>query len=120
MGARYSIPCVSCEPGRARNNERFSETDHAFFVEDGDDSHARIDESKGAAVVLVGNLLPLYPFSLVFLLHSLEDIQGEFLLQLLVGVIDTHLLEAVNLEALEAKSSGGYGTGASVRRKHVL
>ena len=50
------------------------------------------------------NMLPADLLSVVLVLFHLEDVLDEKLLEVLVGVVDAELLEAVVLEVLKAEN----------------
>ena len=73
-------------------------------VEDAQDAvRVLLDEVDASLVVLELNRPPEDTLVLVDLLLRLEDAPQEELLQLLVGIVDAQLLEAVTIEALEAE-----------------
>lgn len=48
-------------------------------------------------------MLPIYAFVIVLLLFEFEYMLNEELLEILVGIVDAKLLEAVVIEILEAE-----------------
>ncbi len=75
----------------------------ALLVEQGHNAHGLLDEVDGGLQVEAEvDKLPLDALALVLLLLQDEHGVVEELLQLLVGVVDAHLLERVELEDLEA------------------
>eukprot|EP00968_Pinguiococcus_pyrenoidosus_P012298 scaffold1070_cov245-Pinguiococcus_pyrenoidosus.AAC.52 len=64
---------------------------------------AALDEVQAGLVVREVDEGPLDALAVVLVLLDLEDEAVEVLLQRLIGVVDAELLEAVRLEALEAK-----------------
>ena len=78
--------------------------DLALRVEDAQDAvRVLLDEVDAALVVLELNRPPVDALLPVDLLLRFEDAPQEELLQLLVGIVDAQLLEAVALEALKAE-----------------
>ena len=76
----------------------------ALLVDQGDDVHRfHSDQVQYALVVFEGDVAPVDVLVVVLLLFEFEDVMDEELLEVLVGVVDAQLFEAVALEILEAE-----------------
>lgn len=76
----------------------------ALLINEGDDVEWFLAyEVKYFLVVLELNAGPVDPLLVVLMLLQLEDVPDKELLQVLVAVVDAHLLKAVEDECLEAK-----------------
>mmetsp|Transcript_18616 Transcript_18616/g.51270 ORF Transcript_18616/g.51270 Transcript_18616/m.51270 type:complete len:330 (+) Transcript_18616:664-1653(+) len=76
---------------------------HALLIEHRNDAQLGLDQSQHWRVVLELYAVPWDALVGVLLLHGLEHIQSELLLQLLICIVDAKLLEAVDGKGLKAK-----------------
>ena len=77
----------------------------ALFVDERDDVQWLLSqEIENGLIVLELNPGPVDPLLVVFLLLHLEDVTHEELLEVLVAVVDAHLLETVLLEGFKAEN----------------
>ena len=74
----------------------------ALLIQQVEHPELGLDEVDAGLVVVEVDHLPLDPLLDILLLLQLEHVLVELLLQLLVGVVDTELLEGIRLESLEA------------------
>ena len=72
-----------------------------LFVEEGENTKLALDEVNTRLVVGKVDKLPVNLLAHVLFLFELEDVGVKFLLQLLVGVVDTELLEGVLCKMFE-------------------
>ena len=76
-----------------------------LFINQSKDVHGLLSNHvQCGLIVYEGNLLPVDPLLGVLLLLHLEDVLHKELLQVLVGVVDTELLETVVLKVFKAKN----------------
>ena len=74
----------------------------ALVIEHVDDARGPLfDQLEARPVVAEVDLAPVYALAGVLLLLEFKDVLVEVKLQCLIGVVDTELLEAVDLEVLE-------------------
>lgn len=79
--------------------------EEAFFVEESENSHRFFDQIDGGLEVETEiDEVPLDAFFLVFFLFEDEHGVVEQLLEFLVGVVDTELLERVQLEDFKTEN----------------
>ena len=73
-----------------------------LFVDQGDDVHRlHGNQIENPLIIFEGDVLPLDVFVVVFFLFEFEDMMNEELLEILIGIVDAQLFEAIPLEVLE-------------------